>query len=43
MGRSDSVFTLALILDANFPAIRFTRVGRIPALAKAMIAVARKL
>lgn len=41
MGRSDSVFTLALILDANFPAIRFTQVGRVPPLARTMSAVAK--
>ena len=38
-----SMKTLALLLEeAGFRDIRFARVGRIPALAKAMIAVARR-
>jgi 2-polyprenyl-6-hydroxyphenyl methylase/3-demethylubiquinone-9 3-methyltransferase len=31
-----------LLRDSNFGDIRFLRVGRVPALAKSMIAVARK-
>ena len=52
MGRPDSLFALAVTLlinilailleEAGFRDIRFERVGRIPPLAKAMIAVARK-
>lgn len=38
-----SMRTLAILLEeAGFCDIRFERVGRIPALAKSMIAVARK-
>jgi 2-polyprenyl-6-hydroxyphenyl methylase/3-demethylubiquinone-9 3-methyltransferase len=31
-----------LLREAGFGAIRFRRVGRVPALAKSMIAIARK-
>ena len=38
-----SIATLAeLLREAGFKDVRFLRVGRIPALAKSMIAIARK-
>jgi 2-polyprenyl-6-hydroxyphenyl methylase/3-demethylubiquinone-9 3-methyltransferase len=38
-----SMKTLTILLEeAGFPDVRFKRVGRIPALAKSMIAIARK-